>query len=74
MMALIESGDEVIILPLLAELSRNGEASRWSASDFQTDASTAYKITADQLARLLNTKLFYLNSSNPTVLFTHQRR
>jgi len=26
MMALIESGDEVIILPPLAELSRNGES------------------------------------------------
>ena len=75
MMALIESGDEVIIpAPYWLSYPEMVKLAGGVPVIVQTDASTAYKITADQLARAItpNTKLFVLNSpSNPTgVVYT----
>lgn len=75
MMALIESGDEVIIpAPYWLSYPEMVKLAGGVPVIVQTDASTAYKITAEQLARAItpNTKLFVLNSpSNPTgVVYT----
>lgn len=75
MLALIEPGDEVIIpAPYWLSYPEMVKLAGGVPVIVQTDASTGYKITADQLARAVttNTKLFILNSpSNPTgVVYT----
>lgn len=70
MLALIASGDEVIIpAPYWLSYPEMVKLAGGVPVIVQTDASTGYKITPEQLARAVttNTKLFILNSpSNPT--------
>lgn len=75
MLALIESGDEVIIpAPYWLSYPEMAKLAGGVPVIVQTDASTGYKITPDQLrsAVTTKTKLFILNSpSNPTgVVYT----
>ncbi len=75
MMALIESGDEVIIpAPYWLSYPEMVKLAGGVPVIVQTDASTGYKITPEQLqkAATTNTKLFILNSpSNPSgVVYT----
>jgi aspartate aminotransferase len=75
MLALIEPGDEVIIpAPYWLSYPEMVKLAGGVAVIFQTDASTSYKITPDQLSGAItpNTKLFVLNSpANPTgVVYT----
>jgi aspartate aminotransferase len=70
MMALIEAGDEVIIpAPYWLSYPEIVKLASGKPVIVQTDASTGYKITPEQLNRAITpkTKLFVLNSpSNPT--------
>jgi len=75
MLALIEPGDEVIIpAPYWLSYPEMVKLASGVPVIVQTDASTGYKITSDQLERAITpkTKLFILNSpSNPTgVIYT----
>jgi aspartate aminotransferase len=75
MLALIEPGNEVIIpAPYWLSYPEMVKLASGVPVIVQTDASTSYKITPDQLARACTsqTKLFVLNSpSNPTgVVYT----
>lgn len=75
MLALIEAGDEVIIpAPYWLSYPEMVKLAGGVPVIVQTDASTGYKITPEQLrsATTTNTKLFILNSpSNPTgVIYT----
>lgn len=75
MMALIESGDEVIIpAPYWLSYPEMVKLAGGVPVIVQTDASTGYKITSQQLQKAIttNTKLFILNSpSNPSgVVYT----
>ncbi|MEG4145016.1 pyridoxal phosphate-dependent aminotransferase [Microcoleus sp. Pol12B5] len=70
MMALIEPGEEVIIpAPYWLSYPEMVKLASGKPVIVQTDASTGYKITPEQLSRAITpkTKLFVLNSpSNPT--------
>lgn len=70
MMALIEQGDEVIIpAPYWLSYPEMVKLANGKPVIVQTDASTGYKITPEQLRQAITprTKLFVLNSpSNPT--------
>ena len=70
MMALIEAGDEVIIpAPYWVSYPEMVKLASGKPVIVQTDASTGYKITPEQLRQAITprTKLFVLNSpSNPT--------
>lgn len=70
MMALIEAGDEVIIpAPYWVSYPEMVKLASGKPVIVQTDASTGYKITPEQLHQAITprTKLFVLNSpSNPT--------
>lgn len=70
MMALIEAGDEVIIpAPYWVSYPEMVKLASGTPVIVPTDASTAYKITPEQLSRAITpkTKLFVLNSPcNPT--------
>ncbi|MEG4444405.1 pyridoxal phosphate-dependent aminotransferase [Microcoleus sp. AT9_B5] len=70
MMALIDSGDEVIIpAPYWLSYPEMVKLASGKPVIVRTDASTGYKITPEQLSRSITpkTKLFVLNSpSNPT--------
>ena len=75
MLALIEPGDEVIIpAPYWLSYPQMVKLAGGVPVIVQTDASTGYKITPEELAKAIttNTKLFILNSpSNPTgVVYT----
>ena len=75
MLALIEPGDEVIIpAPYWLSYPQMVKLAGGVPVIVQTDASTGYKITPEQLLKAIttNTKLFILNSpSNPTgVVYT----
>lgn len=69
-LALIEEGDEVIIpSPYWLSYPEMVKLAEGNPTIVQTDASTGYKITPDQLRKAITpkTKLFILNSpSNPT--------
>lgn len=75
MLALIEPGDEVIIpSPYWLSYPEMVKLAEGKSVIIQTDASTGYKVTPDQLRKAVTpkTKLFVLNSpSNPTgVVYT----
>jgi aspartate aminotransferase len=77
MMALIEAGDEVIIpAPYWVSYPEMVKLASGKPVIVQTDASTGYKITPEQLRQAITprTKLFVLNSpSNPTGMVYSQR-